>query len=111
MKFLTPLLCLLFAQGIAIAEEPAELSERRQAWETQRTEAQEKIDKIYFDELEQLKKNYTKARNIAAALAVDNVIKGGEKAPDKPWEGAEGLEWTIPSPAPYHSFTTPPEVK
>ncbi|MBT1445201.1 cytochrome c oxidase subunit I [Shewanella sp. JM162201] len=38
-------------------------------------------------------------------------IRGGAKAPAKPWEGAEGLEWTLPSPAPYHSFTTPPEVK
>ena len=84
MKFLTPLLCLLFAQGIAIAQEPAELSERRQAWETQRTEAQEKIDKLYFEELEQLKKNFTQANNIAAALAVDNVIKGREKADNEP---------------------------
>ncbi len=38
-------------------------------------------------------------------------VKGGEKAPAKPWEGAEGLEWTVPSPAPYHTFDTPPEVK
>ena len=38
-------------------------------------------------------------------------IKGGEKATDQVWEGAEGLEWTIASPAPYHSFTTPPEIK
>ncbi len=38
-------------------------------------------------------------------------IKGGAKAADKPWEGAEGLEWTLPSPAPYHSFETPPTVK
>ncbi|MBD3670312.1 MAG: cytochrome c oxidase subunit I [Gammaproteobacteria bacterium] len=38
-------------------------------------------------------------------------IRGGEKATDKVWEGAEGLEWTIPSPAPYHTFETPPEVK
>jgi cytochrome c oxidase subunit 1 len=38
-------------------------------------------------------------------------IKGGEKAADKPWEGAEGLEWTIPSPAPFHTFETPPTVK
>jgi cytochrome c oxidase subunit 1 len=37
--------------------------------------------------------------------------RGGEKAPDKPWEGAETLEWTLPSPAPYHSFETPPVVK
>jgi cytochrome c oxidase subunit 1 len=38
-------------------------------------------------------------------------IKGGEKASDEVWEGAEGLEWTVPSPAPYHTFATPPEVK
>ena len=38
-------------------------------------------------------------------------IKGGEKAPAKPWEGADSLEWTLPSPAPYHSFETPPTVK
>ena len=31
-------------------------------------------------------------------------------AADKSWEGAEGLEWTLPSPAPYHSFDTPPKV-
>ena len=38
-------------------------------------------------------------------------IKGGEKAPAKPWEGAEGLEWTVPSPAPHHTFDVPPIVK
>jgi cytochrome c oxidase subunit 1 len=38
-------------------------------------------------------------------------IRGGEKAAANPWEGAEGLEWTLPSPAPYHSFETPPVVK
>lgn len=35
----------------------------------------------------------------------------GERAPAKPWEGAEGLEWTVPSPAPFHTFETPPQVK
>jgi len=35
-------------------------------------------------------------------------IRGGEKAPAKPWEGATGLEWTVPSPAPYHTFEEPP---
>jgi len=35
----------------------------------------------------------------------------GEIAPAKPWEGAEGLEWTVPSPAPFHTFVTPPTVK
>jgi cytochrome c oxidase subunit 1 len=38
-------------------------------------------------------------------------IRGGEKASDKVWEGATGLEFSLPSPAPFHSHTTPPEVK
>ena len=38
-------------------------------------------------------------------------IKGGKKATDEVWEGAEGLEWTLPSPPPYHSFNTPPVIK
>jgi cytochrome c oxidase subunit 1 len=36
--------------------------------------------------------------------------RAGEKATGQVWEGAEGLEWTLPSPAPYHSFATPPKV-
>lgn len=36
-------------------------------------------------------------------------IRGvGETASDRVWEGAQGLEWTVPSPAPYHTFETPP---
>ncbi len=35
-------------------------------------------------------------------------IKGGEKATDEVWEGADGLEWTVASPAPYHTFEKPP---
>jgi len=35
-------------------------------------------------------------------------IRGGEKASDQVWDGAKGLEWTLPSPAPYHTFDTPP---
>ena len=34
----------------------------------------------------------------------------GEKAPQKPWEGAEGLEWEVPSPAPWHTFENPPKL-
>jgi cytochrome c oxidase subunit 1 len=37
-------------------------------------------------------------------------IKGGKKASAQVWEGADGLEWTLPSPPPYHSFTEPPAV-
>ncbi len=44
-------------------------------------------------------------------VAVIKCVKGGEKAAAKPWDGAEGLEWTVPSPAPYHTFETPPVVK
>ena len=41
------------------------------------------------------------------------VMRGkGEKAPQKPWEGADSLEWThLPTPVPYHSFETPPVLK
>lgn len=42
---------------------------------------------------------------------VIKTIRGGAKAPAKVWEGAKGLEWTLPSPPPYHSFTTPPRVE
>lgn len=35
----------------------------------------------------------------------------GIKASTQVWEGAQGLEWEIPSPAPYHTFQTPPTVK
>ncbi|HBF08464.1 MAG TPA: cytochrome c oxidase subunit I, partial [Gammaproteobacteria bacterium] len=38
-------------------------------------------------------------------------VKGGEKATSEVWENPEGLEWTIPSPAPLHTFEVPPTVK
>jgi cytochrome c oxidase subunit 1 len=38
-------------------------------------------------------------------------IKGGKKATNQVWEGAHGLEWTVASPAPFHTFETPPQVK
>ncbi|MEO5607170.1 MAG: cbb3-type cytochrome c oxidase subunit I, partial [Polaromonas sp.] len=34
----------------------------------------------------------------------------GAPAPQKPWDGAEGLEWEVPSPAPFHTFVTPPRL-
>jgi cytochrome c oxidase subunit 1 len=34
----------------------------------------------------------------------------GERAPQRPWEGAEGLEWEVPSPAPFHTFEVPPRL-
>ena len=38
-------------------------------------------------------------------------IRGGEKATDEVWDNPDGLEWTTPSPAPYHTFETAPEIK
>lgn len=37
-------------------------------------------------------------------------IRGGQKAEARVWEDAKGLEWTVPSPAPYHTFETPPDL-
>ena len=37
-------------------------------------------------------------------------IRHGPPAPAQPWEGADTLEWTEPSPVPYHSFSDPAEV-
>ena len=34
----------------------------------------------------------------------------GVKAAQSPWESAEGLEWEVPSPAPFHTFETPPKL-
>jgi cytochrome c oxidase subunit 1 len=42
---------------------------------------------------------------------VIKTIRGGEQATDQVWEGAHGLEWTVASPAPYHTFETAPEVR
>ncbi len=38
-------------------------------------------------------------------------IRGGEQATDEVWEGAHGLEWTLSSPPPYHTFVEAPEVR
>ncbi|MEM1090508.1 MAG: cytochrome c oxidase subunit I [Pseudomonadota bacterium] len=36
--------------------------------------------------------------------------KRTQELPDKVWEGAKGLEWTVPTPAPHHTFEQPPEL-
>ena len=41
---------------------------------------------------------------------VIKAIRGGQPATDQVWEGAQGLEWKLPSPAPFHTHTTPPKV-
>jgi len=38
-------------------------------------------------------------------------IRGGMPAGEKPWDGADTLEWTLPSPVPYHTFETAPVIR
>jgi cytochrome c oxidase subunit 1 len=45
------------------------------------------------------------------AIVLPMVRGRGAPAPQCPWDGADGLEWTVPSPAPFHTFETPPVVK
>jgi cytochrome c oxidase subunit 1 len=40
-----------------------------------------------------------------------STVRGGKKATAEVWDNPEGLEWTVPSPAPFHTFDEPPTVK
>lgn len=51
------------------------------------------------------------ASQLLFLYTVVKCIRGGKSAGKKPWEGADTLEWTLPSPAPYHTFETAPIVK
>ena len=42
---------------------------------------------------------------------VVKTVFAGKKATPQVWDGADGLEWTVDSPAPYHTFDIPPKVK
>jgi len=50
------------------------------------------------------------ASQILFLFIVLKTVLGGKKATSKVWEGARGLEWSVESPAPYHTFSTPPKV-
>jgi cytochrome c oxidase subunit I len=43
-------------------------------------------------------------------IIIIQCVRGGEKATDRVWEGAHGLEWELPSPAPYHSWQDAPTL-
>jgi len=47
---------------------------------------------------------------ILFVIVIVKCIKGGAKATDKVWDAPYGLEWTLPSPPPYHTFETPPKI-
>ena len=50
------------------------------------------------------------ASQILFLFIVLKTVMGGKKATPQVWEGARGLEWSVDSPAPYHTFSTPPKV-
>jgi cytochrome c oxidase subunit I len=51
------------------------------------------------------------ASQILLLIVILKAVRGGEKADARAWDGAEGLEWTVASPAPYHTFAHPPVLK
>lgn len=52
---------------------------------------------------------------LAQLIFVYNIVRTvagrGGKASGQVWDKPNGLEWTLPSPAPYHSFDEPPEIR
>ena len=50
------------------------------------------------------------ASQILFLFIVLKTVMGGKQATSRVWEGARGLEWSVESPAPYHTFSTPPKV-
>jgi cytochrome c oxidase subunit 1 len=47
---------------------------------------------------------------IFVGVIIHCIAGSKKKATDQVWEGARGLEWTVPSPAPLHTFDTPPQL-
>jgi len=44
-------------------------------------------------------------------IIVDAIRNGEPVKENRVWESAKGLEWTVATPAPYHTFDTPPSKK
>lgn len=53
---------------------------------------------------------YGLSQLIFVYVVVQCVRRKGEVASAEVWEKPQGLEWTVASPAPYHSFQTPPNL-
>ena len=72
--------------SVAVAKEPAELVKLRKTWENSQAEAKKKAEeiyrsknikanKLYYEELNEMKKNFMTAQNLQGAIAVDAEIK------------------------------------
>jgi cytochrome c oxidase subunit 1 len=64
-----------------------------------------------FNMLQSLGSFVLGASQLLFLYTVIKCIRGGATAGDRPWEGADSLEWTLSSPPPYHSFETAPAFK
>ena len=53
------------------------------------------------------------ASQILFVIVIVQCVRGGKKASAEVWDDAlpTGLEWTLPSPPPFHSFTVAPVIK
>lgn len=47
---------------------------------------------------------------ILFVIAMYQAVKTGPKVKKEIWDGAKGLEWTLDTPLPYHTFEKPPKV-
>ena len=47
---------------------------------------------------------------LLVGVVIHAVYYSKNRATMQVWEGARGLEWTVPSPAPHHTFTVPPVI-
>jgi cytochrome c oxidase subunit 1 len=52
---------------------------------------------------------------LAQLIFLFNIIRtiyfGEKTTKEQTWESARGLEWTLPSPLPFHTFERPPSIK
>ena len=50
------------------------------------------------------------AQLLFAYIVIQCARGKGDKATAEVWDSPKGLEWTVPSPAPYHTFDEPPKL-
>ena len=47
---------------------------------------------------------------LLVVIVIQCIRKKGPAVDAKVWDNPQGLEWTVPSPAPFHTFEVPPKV-
>jgi cytochrome c oxidase subunit I len=53
---------------------------------------------------------FAAAQGLFLFIILHGIFRGKKVSENRVWEGAKGLEWTLSTPAPYHSFMTPPKI-